>query len=439
VLRPVAGGERRVSTRTWLARRRLVVVVVVLALAIAGSAAWAANRSSSTGPQLGTAQSGTIRQTVAATGTIAPAQQANLNFGVGGQVTAVSVTPGQQVAAGQTLATIDSATLPSQVAQAKATVASDQAKIASDSGASSAQRDADTAALASAQAQLAVAQQSLAKASITAPFAGTVAAVNLTVGQQVSAGGTTSTSTGSGGSTGGGGTGSSAAGGSAAGGSASSATPPASTAQVVVITTDSYLVNASVDDTQIGQLKAGLQAVIVPNGSTTQVFGTVSSVGMVGTQTSGVASYPVVIAVTGNPGGLHAGASAQVAVIVKQLTDVLVVPSAAVHQENGRSVVYEIQDGNQVSVPVTVGLSGGGQTQIMDGITDGTQIVLPEAPAGGNTTQGGRGAGGGFGGLGGGGGGGGAGGAGGGGRPGGAGAGGGGGGGSGPAGTGGGG
>jgi hypothetical protein len=170
-----------------------------------------------------------------------------------------------------------------------------------------------------------------------------------------------------------------------------------------VITTDSYLVNASVDDTQIGQLKTGLQAVIVPNGSTTQVFGTVSSVGMVGTQTSGVASYPVVVAVTGNPGGLHAGASAQVAVIVKQLTDVLVVPTAAVHPENGRSVVYEIQDGTQVSVPVTVGLSGGGQTQIIDGISPGTQIVLPEAPAGGPTTQSGRGAGGGLGGLGGGG------------------------------------
>ena len=65
---------------------------------------------------------------------------------------------------------------------------------------------------------------------------------------------------------------------SSTGSSSSSGTSSSPTAQIVVISTNSYLVNASVDDTEVGQIKTGDQAVITPNGSTAEVYGTVSSV-----------------------------------------------------------------------------------------------------------------------------------------------------------------
>lgn len=313
------------------------------------------------------------------------------------------MTVGQQVKAGQTLATVDAASLPSQVAQAKAAVAASEARVAADqaSGAPAAQLNADNAALTSSNAQLTVAQQNLSRASLTAPFDGTVAAVSLTVGQQVSGG----SSAGAGGaSSGPTGTGGLAA--TASSNNASASTTPASNSQIVVISTGNYIVNASVDDTQVGQLRSGDQAVIVPNGSTSQVFGTVASVGMVGSQNSGVTSYPITIDVTGNPGNLPIGATAQISISVKQLTDVVVVPRAAVHSEGGQFVVYEMSGTKQVSRPVTVGLSAGGQTQITSGLAAGTRIVLPAAPAGsrgaGTRRGGGFGSGGGFGGGGGG-------------------------------------
>ena len=390
VVKPVIAIRRRL-TRRWLIAG---AVVMVTGVAITGWA-WASS-SAAVVPRLGTATLGMIRQTVSATGTIEPAQQANLSFGVSGQVTAVPVSVGQQVKAGQTLATLDAASLPSQVAQAKAAVAASEAKVAADqtSGASAAQINADNAAVTSSNAQLAVAQQNLSRATLTAPFDGTVAAVNLTVGQQVSG----SSLAGSGTSGGGSGGGALAApGGSAAAPNVTStASSSAPNAQVVVISTGSYLVSASVDDTEVGQLRSGDQAVIVPNGSTGQIFGTVASVGMVGSQSSGIATYPVAIDVTGNPGNLPIGATAQISIIVKQLTDVVVVPRAAVHSDGGRSVVYEMENGKQVAHPVTVGLSAGGQTQITDGLAAGTRIVLPAAPAG--TGSGGAGRGGGFGG-----------------------------------------
>jgi membrane fusion protein, macrolide-specific efflux system len=334
--------------------------------------------------------------TVTASGTIAAAQQASLNFEVSGQVTSIPATVGQQVHAGQTLATVDAASLPSQVAQARAAVAASQARVASDqaSGASAAQINADNAVLASSNAQLAVAQQNLSRATLSAPFDGTIAAVTLTVGQQVSG----TSAAGSGGTSNGSGpTGTSGSGAAAASSIASATTTSASNAQIVVISTGTYVVNADVDDTQVSQLRTGDQAVIVPNGSTSQIFGTVASVGMVGSQSSGIATYPVVINVTGDPDNLPVGATAQISIIVKQLTDVVVVPRAAVHSDGGRSVVYEMSGAQQVPHPVTVGLSSGGQDQITEGLAAGTRIVLPAAPAGTGAGGPGRG-GGGFGG-----------------------------------------
>jgi macrolide-specific efflux system membrane fusion protein len=55
-----------------------------------------------------------------------------------------------------------------------------------------------------------------------------------------------------------------------------------------MISTGSYVVDASVDGTEVGQLKSGAQAVIVLNGSTSQILGTMASVAMVGSQSSGL-------------------------------------------------------------------------------------------------------------------------------------------------------
>ena len=103
-----------------------------------------------------TVTTGTISQTVAATGTIEPATTANLNFAVSGKVTAVDVTPGQVVTEGQTLATVDPTALNATLAQAQATLANDQAQLATDQadGASATQIALDNANIASAQNQV---------------------------------------------------------------------------------------------------------------------------------------------------------------------------------------------------------------------------------------------------------------------------------------------
>ncbi|WP_250287053.1 efflux RND transporter periplasmic adaptor subunit [Frankia sp. CiP1_Cm_nod2] len=373
--------------RPRIGRRTLALTAVAAVVIAAGSITIGLAVSSSaggSGPRLVAAGPGTIRQTVPATGVIQAAHQANLTFGVSGRVTGVAVTVGQQVMAGQALATIDSAALAASVAQAEATVANNESKLSADrsAGASDAQVNADNQAVTAARNALAAAQQALSQTTLTSPIAGTVAAVSLTVGQQVSGGGTTA-SGGTGGGNGGGG-------GSAAG-SASTSAASASSAQVVVVGSDGYTIAANVDDTQIGEIKKGDQAVVVPNGATTTLSGTVTTVGLLPAQSSGAASgtasgvavYPVTIDVAGTPTGLHLGASAQVQIIVRQLTDVLTVPTAALHYNGAQAQVYQLVEGRQVPRAVTVGVSSGGVTQITDGLAAGDMVLLPETASAG--------------------------------------------------------
>ncbi|GAA0626782.1 hypothetical protein GCM10010174_52930 [Kutzneria viridogrisea] len=380
--------------RLRFTRRRVIILAVAVVVIAGGATAWAVTRpAAAPATRFATASTTTLKQTVSSSGTIQPAQLENLNFGVSGQVTAVNVTAGQQVTQGQALATVNSAALAASVAEAQATVSADQSRLSSDqsSGASAAQVNADQAALTAAQNQLTSAQNALGQATLTSPITGTVASVSLTVGQQVS-GSSGSANSGSGGGTGGSGSG---GGGTGSGGSSSTSSSSASSAQVVVISNGSYVVNASVDDTQVGLLKVGEQATITPNSSTTPVYGTVTSVALLASSSASVPSYPVTIAVTGSPTGLHPGASATVAITVKQISDALVVPSAAIHYSNGKSAVYQEVDGKQVEREVTTGMVQGGQTQILSGLSEGDQVVEPGVAGGTRGGTGGTGTGGG--------------------------------------------
>ena len=211
-----------------------------------------------TSTQVVTATTGTMKQTVSASGTIEPASEADLSFAVSGKVTAVDVSVGQAVTAGQVLATVDSSALQATADSAQASLTSAEAKLSSDesSGASTSQLLSDKASVTSAQSQLTSANTNLADVSLTSTIAGTVASVTLSDGQQVtgstsSAGNSASTST---------------------TGSRPSYRPLLGTAhrrrpvrrrrRYVVVSKDSFKVKATVDDTQVGQVKQGDQATI---------------------------------------------------------------------------------------------------------------------------------------------------------------------------------
>lgn len=306
---------------------------------------------------------GTIKKTVSASGTIEPAQESALDFAVSGEVTAVGVVVGQKVAAGQTLAAVATTALQAQEAAAEASLSAAESKLSTDesSGVSTSELASDEAAVTSAKDQLTTAEKALADAELTSPIAGTVASVDLSVGEDVSGSGSLGdASHGNAGSTAGG-------------------DPGSSSTQIEVVSTGTFVVNSTVDDTEVGELATGDQAVITPTGSTTDVYGTVASVGMVATNSGGVPSFPVTIDVTGTPSGVYAGSGADVSIVVKQLDDVVEVPSAAISYKAAQATVTVVESGGRrVSRPVTVGTTDSGETQITRGLRVGEKLVERE-------------------------------------------------------------
>jgi macrolide-specific efflux system membrane fusion protein len=429
-------------------RRPWVVMPLVAVFAVGGWVVLKPDSASSSGaqgaPRTVAATQGTMDRTVSAQGTVAAAQTDDLSFTAAGTVTAVDVVAGQTVTAGQVLATIDSAALQSDVAVAQSDLASAEATLADheSAGASSAQVAADRSSVTSASDRLTEAQRALDGAQLVATFDGTVASVDLTVGEQLTSSGSgatraTGTGSGSGRSSstlGSGGT--SGQGGGAA--SAGAATNASSTPQIRVVSTDRYTVELGFDDTDIDAIKDGQTASIALStaqnanrsggagggrfGGLAQLFGatggttgggatggnqttattqptatgstaegTVTQVGQIADASSGVASYPVTVTFTDDSGRFNAGATVQVDITIAQVQDAIQVPTFAISTDGTTSTVTVVADGKTSTREVTTGLVSGALTQVTSGLKAGEQVELPIPSGAGNGTGAGTG------------------------------------------------
>jgi membrane fusion protein, macrolide-specific efflux system len=357
---------------------------------------------------------GTLARTVSAQGTVAAAESEDLSFSSAGTVTAVSVKAGDQVTTGQVLATMDATELESDVAEAEADLA--EAKAAQSdhaaAGASAAQKAADASNVTSAQDRLDQAEEALAGAQLVAPFDGTIAAVEITVGEELTSSGDGSvTPTGS--------------------DSGSGLTGPSlgddgtgSGSDIQIISTGRYQVDLGVDDSDIESIAAGqpIEVTLSTASSSTGAFpggfappgavvfgepggfssgpvtqtddgdggtktptvsgdaasatGTVTEVGTLADASSGVASYPVTVDFTDDSGDFNVGATVLVEITIEEVEDVLQVPVMAVTDDGDGSTVTVTKDGKEEERAVTTGFSSGGMIEIKSGLEEGEQVVI---------------------------------------------------------------
>jgi macrolide-specific efflux system membrane fusion protein len=349
----IAGARRIVTARPLVTGG---VAVVLIGGSVAGyllTGDSPANAQDGLVSRLVSATVGTVRESVTATGTLTPADEEDVSFTSSARITSVRVAVGDKVHRGDPLATIDDISLTATLAEARSTLASARATLSDDLAggtATSAQLSADRAGVSTARRAVTAARDAVKDATLRSPITGTVAEVNVAKGDQ-------------------------AAGSSAAASDSSSDT----SGDFVVVGMRKWTVSASVDDTEVGHIAAGQQARITTDNVSSTVFGIVSSVSVLSSSsgTGSAATYPVEIAVTGSPHGLHDGASASVEIVYRQVSNVLTVPTAAVHRSSdGSSFVYVSSDGKKVKRAVTIGLSAGGTTQIKSGLKSGDQVYL---------------------------------------------------------------
>jgi macrolide-specific efflux system membrane fusion protein len=353
---------------TKLGRRRRWWLVVAVVLVVGGGAtgAWLLTRdpSAASTPLTATVSTQTVQQTVTASGTVEPARSADLDFAVQGTVTGVYVKAGDHVQKGQVLAQVGTSSLTAarNAASASLDAAEEQLDQDEDDDASDIQLAADETAVVAARAGLEEAQQDLDDAALRATISGTVASVDLEVGDVV--------------------------GGSASSASDDSSDSSDSSSQVSIVSTRDFVVSATVSSADVASVKKGLQARITPAGASQTVFGTVQEVGVVAqTSSSGAAVFPVTIEVTGRHSDLYAGTSADASIIVSQRDGVLVVPSRALQTDGDTTYVEKVVGDGTVKTTVTIGQTYGANTEVVSGLADGDVVQLPgfTLPQGGGT------------------------------------------------------
>jgi len=373
-----------VPPRPHRRRRWLIALVVIVILALLGGGGmFFYMQKTSTPPVQYTQQAatvGNISLTVSASGPISANAEYDMNFNVAGQVSAINVQVGQQVKAGQTLATLKSTSLQDAVTQAQQSVANAQTTYndAVNNGASQTVLDTDNNNVLTAQGQLKTAQDNLAATILTAPANATVASINGKVGQSAGA----------------------------SGGSTSSSTTPF----IVLIDTSASDINALVNEADIGNVHVGQPAQFTVEAYPSQTFrASVTSVDLIGQTSGNVVVYPVHLRVDQhslNGTYLYPGMTATTTITTAERIGALLVSNAALSFPNtavqagaisrstlfsafsgsstargtqsnsNQRIVLELKNGKLVPVVITTGLTNGTNTEILSGLQPGDQVVV---------------------------------------------------------------
>ena len=360
-------------------RTRTIVLYTTLAVAVvgAGGLAYAAigssgGSSTKTATRLVSATVGTVSQTVSATGTVQPATSLDLNFANGGVLTAVNVKAGDKVRIGQVLATIDPAQAQVALETANANLAAAQQKLDQAKNPPATPQDpaptVDAVAVAQAtagvhSAELAVsnARKALDATTLKAPAAGTISAVNFTVGQTVGGGGNSVSGSSS----------------SSSSGNGASSSSGSSKAFATLLDLDHMVVKVGFPEADAGKVAAGQPVTISIDSLTGQrLTGAVSSIDTVSTVVSNVVTYNAVVSFDSVPAAVKPGMTATVSVITANKDNVVAVPSAAISTSGGQSTVTVRVNGSDEVRAVETGLKGDGTTEIVSGLNDGDQVVM---------------------------------------------------------------
>jgi HlyD family secretion protein len=347
------------------------------------------------------AERGSLRQRISATGTLSALVQVSVGTQVSGTISALFVDYNSKVTKGQPIAQIEPTLFQAAVEDAKANVAKAEAaagdarrqytraqrlhaaQLIADQDLESAQVTAQKAEgdLLSAKAALSRAKANLSYCTITTPVSGVVVSRAVDVGQTVAA---------------------------------SFSTP---TLFVIAQDLTKMKMLAAIDEADIGQVQPEQRSQFTVDSFPDEQFkGTVSQVRLEPIVTQNVVTYNVQIDVDNADLKLRPGMTASVSILTDKRDDVLKVPSAALRfnplaflpaqdgsaktkttggAQNGQSSrpsagaatrgavakredhVWVLKDKNPVALPVKVGITDGQATEVSgEGITEGLQVLV---------------------------------------------------------------
>jgi HlyD family secretion protein len=196
--------------------------------------------------------------------------------------------------------------------------------------------DADD--VAAAEARVAAAQANLNLVRITAPFQGTITAVDIKPGDQVSPG------------------------------------------QSVIELADlsQLFVDVEISEVDINEIRVGQKVTLTFDAILDQEFeGEVVDVSLTGVDVQGVVNFDVTVEMIEPEEGVRPGLTAAVNIIVNQIEDALLIPNRAVRVVDGERVVYVLRNEIPQVLTIELGASSDLYSEVVEGdLREGDLIIL---------------------------------------------------------------
>jgi len=395
---------------TWLMadKRRVIGALVVLGLLYFGYTKLFKSTSSTVQTQTSQVTKGTIVSSVSASGAILSANILPVTTSASGVVTNVSVKDGQKVVKGQKIAeleldangarenssayaaylsaknSVDAAN--TQLLTLQSAMFSANSKLINDAVHRSLTTDDPTyvqenadwlAAQNKYNQQSSVISQSKVALNNTwltyqnssniiyAPYSGTIENITIVPGMTL----TSSSST-----------------------SSTSGTSSGNGQRVAVVQTEGTpLATFNISEVDVSKIVQGQKATITLDSISGKTFtGKVLTVDKIGTTTSNVTNYPVIVQFDSTAPEILPNMAANANIILDTKDQVLLVPNAAITSSNGQTTVRVMKNGQEQTVQVETGLTSDTQTEIISGVSEGDTVITGTTNSTGTTTTGTR-------------------------------------------------
>jgi len=241
---------------------------------------------------------------------------------------------------------------PVRLATAQANVAVAQANLANAQQQLDQLTNPDPNDIATAKARILAAQTTVDSMRLVATFTGTVVAVSNRVGDLVDNGQTA----------------------------------------LILADVSSLQIQVDVSEVDINQISVGQEVNLTADAALGLTFkGTVSDIAYMGESQQGVVTFPVTVVIPNPDPALKPGMTGAVSIVTDTHANVLLVPNRAIHTTGGQRTVTVLFEGQQISVPVTLGLTSNFVSEIVDGAVKEGDTVVINASSTTTTTGGGGG------------------------------------------------
>lgn len=333
-----------------------------------------------------TAEKGTLTSSISASGNVIVDQSSNIDPTITGTVANLAVNVGDKVSKGQFLFDIVNDDLSVAVAKSQASLASAESSLenakASKKQASadysdaqkskSGKSEADKAALkkkkdaaedavasaeqsvVSAQADLANQQKNAAERKVVSPIDGTVNAVNIKNGDDLS----------------------------------KLASGSSRTVPVIIGDLGTLKVQVQVNEVDVANVSIGQKVTMKLDalGNNFETTGAVEKMDSLGTLNQGVVTYNVTIDFDSLDSRIKPEMSVSANIITGVKQDALIVPSSAVKTQSGTTYVEVLNGATPEQKNVSVGASNNTDTEITSGLSEGDKVVTQTITSGSTTS-----------------------------------------------------